>query len=57
MFKVRLYSPNLKTVCDGVSVICRMYTNWGRPNQESQTTVVRLFKSKEVVQVGSVYWP
>jgi len=57
IFKVKLFSPTLQTIGDSVTVIVRFYLNWGRPQQEMKTAVVRLFKPKEIVEVGRIFIP
>ena len=40
----------------GVFVVCRIYTDFGSPNQKEYVNVVRLTKTREEVEIGNVFW-
>ena len=55
-YKIRAhyYASHQQSVFGPATATATVFTDWGRPNQESQTMSLRLEKAREMATIGSV---
>jgi len=54
--KTHYYASHNQSLSGGTTLLCTLFTNYARPNEEKQYIAVRLSESKDSIIVGEIEW-